>query len=533
MRYWEEVRPYEDPFLARHSVSRRRPPTPSIPDLRWEHSRRVQRELFSAFGLEAFADSITAEMHSRPTPHVSKIDARMIALRRLLAYYLPRLLVFLAAELKPPVQTYNKVSKLGWPYMCVPTDKAARSLWSYLIARGNPAYLAPSFGTMNVRLQPEEGDKIRIMQFISDRGEVYEKEVTAEDRYIFLRETQETLQCARTRGVFGKQAPNQTVQVVDTAFNNALGSYPVCKHNMYGEDVLKGVRRFHLALDVKHMERFTAAGIGLRTEIIGGNYKKVHDQMDSAGYVVPSDTWRTWWRLRRVPRDLILQFSSGHSAVAPSQKEILICILWAMHVDLWGMEESSALKAVLSGDTPFLNIKNFGDDNFWSAHTPEVLEHAFKYCSRFLHCEKEDPPKFLGFEFHPHTGFKLSERSYLLKTWLSERAPLSSFRKFPYFGWVQKRKIYLQYGVERRMVEVFEMENKLLESVGYSWRYVEAMARKEAEQIQMNVLPDYLFGKDYLLTPEERIASGAFDGIMPEDTAPILKDAIDPALYKG
>lgn len=532
MKYWQRVERFTDRELAEKIVPRRRNVIPPVPGMELERSMIVQRELFEKFGLEAYKDLVSAEMSSRPVPQVSAFSGKLLALAKLCEERLPRLLAYISPLLTPPVQTFNKVSKMGWPYFCRPEDKASRALWSYNLAKATSQYLKECFTSINIRLQPEKPDKVRQLQFITDSGEVQDRDISGEDRAIYVKGLGAVKTAQRTRLVFNKPANNLIMQIADTALNNVWMTFPLCSNNMYDTAPRNKIRRHVLALDVKHMERFTGAIIATRTLILGGEYRKQHDQMDEGGFLVPSDTWRSYWRLSKVASRMLVQFGSGHSAVAPSQKEALICILWAMHVELWGMQEEEALEAVLSGDTPYLHIMNYGDDNFWSAHDPSLLDAALDFASRYLDCEPENPPKFLGFTWSDDRVFRLSHESYLLKTYLHERAPLSTFRKYPYFGWTEKRKIYAQYGDHRLMKEVFDVEEDCLSRAGLPWSAVLQRSEAEREAAMRNEpSPNALFGKDYLMTAEEKIASGAFDGMYPDETAPLLHELLDGSLF--
>jgi hypothetical protein len=272
------------------------------------------------------------------------------------------------------------------------------------------------------------------------------------------------------------------------------------------------------------MERNTAAIIAARNKLIGGLYGDWHTMITEKGFLGPSTDRNVCFFFSQVLDGYLVQFGSGHSAVAPSQKEAILCILIAMHVELWGMSVSEAITNVISGSTPYLHIMNFGDDNFWSSDSQEHLEQAFQFISDILPTETEVPPKFLGFVWdEERRKFMLPASSYLLRTYLHERPPFGYFRKFAFFGWVEKRKVYLQYGDTRLMEEIFDYENTVLKRAGLDWLDIEEEARKEAQQLEdVDLNPDAILGRDYRLTPEEKIASGLFDGMMPDETKPIF-----------
>lgn len=533
---WHDVSEFTDMKAANEIVPRRRRPQNPIPSgekeesISWSAYDFMKAEMFTKFGLDGYVPVVSAEMRSRPVPFVSARTPKMARLENLMERRLPGLFKRLAGRLKPPFQTYNKESKVGWPHFCRSEFKKELALRAYCAQREHPHYLDDSFITSNVRLQPEVAAKKRIMQFVDDEGHVYEREVTPDMRAIYVQELNGDYLAMRTRNVYNKAANNLALQMVDSAINNAWASYPVSSHNMFGEDVTKGIRRYVRAIDISHMERFTAVAIPVRRKLIGGHYQAQHEKMDEGGYLVPSDSWRTYWRLRKPHSDYIVQFGSGDSAVAPSQKEVLYCVLWEMHVVVFGMNEVEALDTVLMGNTPFIHIMNYGDDNFWSAHEPGILDKAMKFADEYLDVSEEDPAKFLGFEWlQSYRRFVLPLSSYLLKTYLHERAAVGSLRKYPCHGWVQKRQIYRVFGDSAQFTGVFELENQLLEAAGTSWAQIENRASQEQEEMAKEAKATEMawFGKDYLMSPEELMATGRYDGLSPEESAPWVKDMLE------
>lgn len=504
-------------------------PLPGAPS--WGAYREAMAAMFSRYGLGEYASNASGEMSFRPAPQVTPEgqDERLTRSTSLYERWGPKLLARIAKEIQPPWQTYNKESRVGWPEFKRSTEKAklAEHWFSRLVE--DPTSFKECFTIQNVRIQPEPASKERDVQAVMSDGESVDVHVDADVRTIRGPDGRDYL-AQRARPVNNLPVPNLWCQIVDTAVNNVIGSWGFKKFDMYGNPPHSRIRTHFMAVDVKHMERFTAAIMPLRTALIGGSYALAHNTMEAGGYVIPSaDSWGRAPVLLRDPIG-VAAFASGHSAVAPSQAEFLFCILWSWLVDEMKMEESRAFEALKTGDTPFLCVFNFGDDNFWSSHEKGHLDAAVAYAGRYLNLQEEKPPKFLGFELDPRSRrFTLAPLSYLLKTYLHERSPLGLLRKKPFLGWTLKREIYAQYGDRDFFRELFLFENSVLASVGIEWSDVEKKAREEKDSLVVGgrmPTPDELFGKDYLLTAEQKIALGTYDGLSPEATAGPLRDMI-------
>lgn len=515
MKYWSSV--VEMPrALVQGIVNPRRGVIFPVPGLSPQSYYKGKRLVFERFGLEELIPVLSAEPRWRQAPQVTPLTGKLELTQQLYRRYAPSLYARIAKGVKPVIQTFNKDSRLGWPRFDRPVDKAAEVADEWKRYIDDPSSYAKCFTVMNVRVQPEALSKTREYQVPDDAGNVYDREMNQDERHLFG-----PYHAGRARLVFNKPMLNLTCQVVDTVINGWLGSQTLCHHDMYGRSWSGRVRPHVLAFDIKHMERFTAASTQTRYELIRGSYSQAHSMMEAQPYLTPSDTWRSFWLLANPVAGSLVQFGSGHSAVAPSQKEVLICLLTHAHVTLWGYPEDEAMTAVLSGESRELSMLNFGDDNFVSAYDPSILDALFEFLGRYLDVVRENPPKFLGFTW---TGaeFLLGGRSYLEKTWLHERSPMGRFRTLPFLGWVLKRDIYSRHGNPSEMALIYDYENKVLEDLGLPWRDIETQARNEEREASGLVAlshPALLFGKDYLLTPEEKLASGQFVGWSADETA--------------
>jgi hypothetical protein len=514
--------------MATKIVNPRRGSVISIPLAGWKQQVHVQDLLFDTFGLDDIAGCTTGEMRSRPVPQVFKISETK-ALTDLFSDWAPRIYTRLMAEIVPPLQTLNKTSRLGWPVFKSPPSKKPilQRYFSRIVDEG-VEFMNDAFIIMNVRLQAESKRKKREFLFIDSNGEVYSQEVGARERQIETPVGRRT--GSRTRLVFNLPVANLLTQVFDSAAHNALLKYPAFHHNMYSVAGAGRLSPHAVFFDVSHFERHTSEIVRLRSRIIGGRYGEIGALFDSLPFLCPTDDWKRkmlLWPNRDA--GFSDQFASGYSPVAPVQKEIFWALYSAFAVEMLGLQPDSALSWVAQGGDHRLRIINYGDDNVADGD-PGVLRELLPFMNQYLAAQEEDPPKFLGF-LYTHAGWKLGVTSYLSKTYLNERRPStperkSNFRKFPAFGWVEKRKTYAKYGVPELVTKVFPEEDYQLAQVGIPWSKIETQAAVESIQArdQAGLLDEnWILGKDWLMTPEDKLATGEFDGLYPEETEPLLR----------
>jgi hypothetical protein len=510
----------------RSLINPRRGSIKSVPLLSWTAAENQADTLFERFGLEQYVGCTTAEMRRRPVPHVFKLEHTK-ALTDLYVSRGPEVLARILHQIKPPLQPLNKVSRLGWPFFSHPDSKRATLLPAFqkLEEEGAKAALDGCFIILNVRLQAESVKKKRTMMFVRDDGTVYEDDVLQEDRKVETGSGR-TRVGSRTRLVFNMPYANLYKQVLDTAIHSVLLSYPAFHHNMYSATGTLPVQGDILFFDVKHFERHTAAIARARAQIIGGLYSDIVTEFTRAPFLCPTDTWKGaqfLWPDRAAGWSD--QFASGDSAVAPLQKEVFACLYMEVAERVLGIERGNSLNWVLQGGDSRITIRNYGDDNSLSGDKG-ALREAFSLIKTFLEAEEEDPPKFLGFLWTT-SGWRLGVESYITKTYLNERAPYTTFRKYPCFGWTEKRSVYRKYGVAALEGEVFPMENHLLAASGHPWSEVLINSQKESmlagTEAGSYSTPNFLLDKDYLMTNEEKISSGLYEGLYPEETRDMIR----------
>lgn len=519
------------PKELREVVNPRRGAIRTVPGLGWKSFLQLKDELFGKFGLDGYQGCVTGEMLSRPVPHVFKVS-ETAALTELYEKRAPAVFSLILRRITPPLQPLNKQSRLGFPWFDRPESKRARLLpfFERILGGELEALMQGCFIIMNVRLQPEPKSKEREMAFVNDAGSVSIRKVTEKERTRPVGDLGD-LVMARTRLVFNLPWPNLFKQVLDTAIHNVLLSFPVFHHNLYSKTGYLPLQPHVRALDVKHFERHTATLARARGALLGGLYSQISSTFAAAPFLCPSDSWKSthllWPDRANGWSD---QFASGDSAVAPVQKEVFLCLYSAFAEQELGVPPGRSMEWVLAGGDSRLTIHNYGDDNLLSGD-PAAVQAAFDFLGEYLHVEEEEPAKFLGF-LATKEGFRLGKQSYLLKTWLNERAPYSAFRKYPMYGWVEKRKVYDEYGEADIRGEVFPFENALLGSAGLPWSDILVHAQREAMALATRSAayrnPSWLLGKDYMMTAEEKIATGMYEGLYPGETKRYIQGLLGP-----
>lgn len=519
---------------ASRILNPRRGPTISFPGLAFPEHVGIQDRLFERFGLDGLVGCTTMEILKRPVPQVF-LEKEVEALTSLYCRWLPYIHEKLKPRLTPVAQPLNKTSRMGWPEFRNPESKRA-TLDGYLAQMLRSEYLDPrweeSFTVMNVRLQDEVTSKVRAFQFVNNKGEVYDEDIGEEQRK--LKTPAGDRYASRTRLVFNMPIPNLMKQFWDSTVHAALLTYPAFHHDLYTPGGIRRPLQHVLAFDVKHFERHTAACVRARAEYFGRLYAAIASLFARIPFCCPTDDWKDV-KFLYVDREAGYsdQFASGDSAVAPAQKEIL----WSLYSE-WastslGMTRDAALEWVAQGGDSRFCIHNYGDDNFVSSTDPKMLDDVFKFMEQYLHVETESPPKFLGFLW---TGdrFVLPVKSYLAKQWLNERPPFSGFRVYPFLGLIEKRKIYTAMGEPRISSEVMPAEDQELSDAGLPWSTVieraqlEIAASRNRDPILMR--PEILTDKEYLLTPDQKMASGLYEGYRADESARVVRALVRPDL---
>jgi len=481
-------------------------------------------EMFSKFKLDQFVGCVTGEMNSRPIPQVFREDT-VKPLTDLYIDWLPDITNWLLPQVKAPHQTYNKISRVGWPGFHRPENKL------HYVLDHMPAILAgdldmykEAFIVMGIRVQAESRTKEREFLFVDDDDNVVARKVGPAERTIKTPAGPRV--GSRTRLVFNLPVYNLVKQIWDTAVHNVFMRWPAFHHDMTNGNILP-VRGYHLCLDIKHFERNTASCNRARSAFYGGVYGKCGEITASIPFAVPTASW-DGAKFLYVNRSAGWsdQYASGDSAVAPSQKEILMAVYASFFHTALNYPRADCCNVVARGGDERLTIRNYGDDN--SIDGDETVVKAFhEYIKQYLPVDVEEPPRFLGFQWYPEFHkWMLPPQSYLSKVYLNERAPGGNFRKYPFLGWVAKRDVYSKIGHPSIRAEIFPVEDNLLSKLGTPWYSIVRRGdedKKLAHQAGLEAINTLtLLGKDYALTPKEQIAAGTHTGLAPEATRTII-----------
>jgi hypothetical protein len=525
----------EQKRLLTSIISPRRGPSASVPGLKLLEGCLMADEMYTKFGMDELVGCVTGEMISRPVPQVFRTSS-VKALTDLYTEWLPDIGMWVLPQVQAPFQTYNKISRVGWPGFYRPENKLSYVLqFMREILEGDLARFEEAFIVMGIRVQAESKTKEREFIFVNDNDKIVAKKVSGKQRTIKTPAGPRI--GSRTRLVFNLPIYNLVKQVFDTAIHNVFMRHPAFHHDMNNGNILP-VRGFHLCFDVSQFERNTAECNRVRAQFYGGVYARCSDITSRIPFAVPTDTW-DGARMLYVNREAGWsdQYASGDSAVAPSQKEIFMAIYANFAHRELGIPRSAACAWVAGGGDARLTIRNYGDDNSINGEE-KVVWAFFEYVKQYLPVSVEDPPRFLGFQWFPeYQQWLLPITSYLTKVYNNERAPGSNFREFPFLGWTEKRKVYSRIGDPRISREVFGIEDKLLDRVGLPWYQIERLASedrvKAAKKGKLAALhPAMLLGKEYSMTPAEQIAAGTHTGLNSDATRSILPKLVSKETNK-
>lgn len=498
----------------------------------WDEYVRIKQRMFAEYGLESYSDCVMGEMRMRPIPHMFEAS-KVEALRSLYERRAPALFDRMMREITPPTQAINKLSKLGWPWLRHYESK--KQILLPALQRFYETSAEESFGEgwiqVGIRLQPEELEKERIIMVVTDEGAIEERKITSKERALTVNDT--PMFGARTRVIESPPSVgNQACQPLDTAIHNwFIDNHGGFSHDLNTPGGVRIPHGFVLMLDMKNFDRFTGPCWRARADIIGGRYLDVVSVFKNLPFLVPSESWKkVFFIWPDYGSGYELQFGSGISAVAPIQKEIFFCIYQEFAETALGVGSSSSANWVLAGGDARFGFLNYGDDNAVFGDKAAVLEFQH-FISKYLEAVPEEPPKFLGFLWKDG-AFKLGTSSYLLKTWLNERAPFTHFRKYPMHGWVEKRRTYLQKGVPE-FDRLFALEDSLLAESSMTWQDVMSRAQVEASTMARSFRSTRVRSllaeeKEYQLTAEEKLSLPGYEGFYPEETKVMISNIVAP-----
>lgn len=508
-------------------VNRRRAPIAPVPGMSLQDGYFAGDEMFTHFGLNKYVGCVTGEAKVRPIPQAFQTST-VSALTQLYSKHIEELFSIIIPELEVPIQTLSRVSKRGYPLFTRSDDPVAQTApYFKSISAGDLSSLDGAFIIMNVRLQPEDRDKVRVNMIVTPDGVIEDLPYTTAIREIHV--TGLGLRVgSRVRLVFNFPIANLVKQVVDTAIHKWFMRSMTFRHDMYNGKI-HPVRGYHMALDVKNFDRHIPLAARVRAQVIGGVYHQIVDAFSRLAFACPTSDWKSVdFLYPNRAQGWSDQYGSGDSGVAPIAKEIFMILFATYIMKVKGYSFAQSAAEVLRGGIDGFTIRNYGDDNSFSGDET-LVKGFFDYAANYLTVEEENPPKFLGFVWYPGLGWKLPVESYLTKTWLPERGVFTPFREVPNLGWVEKRINYVKYGHPDVASKVFPFEDRVISAFGNPWSKVLMAASKERMSLDHSKLitsPEYVHGKEYLLTDEEKIRSGLATALPKEECRRLIKALI-------
>lgn len=236
--------------------------------------------------------------------------------------------------------------------------------------------------------------------------------------------------------------------------------------------------------------------------------------LDGLTYFIKTDQDITWNGDNISVPDVFTQLGSGLSCVAPVAKEILLIIYASYFAEKFKISKQEAISTVMNGGNNQLRMLNYGDDNVIYGDDKSLVMDCYNWIAQYLPLSVESPPAFLGYTYPP---FQLRTPSYVLNEWEAERPPGSRFRPYPFYGMVERDKVYLEQTVtnEIRNLQIFKY--KQLDKFGYTRTLINQQAFRESQEIatadDLASHVNVLLGKEYLLTNEEKLKSVRYVGL--------------------
>jgi hypothetical protein len=511
---------------------------------------------YNAAGLSEYNDCWTGEMASRPIPFIST-DSKPLRTVEVFRKYIRAVLSFLAPHITPAIQTINKISSLGYPINANPGDGIDRKAGSHhfmekvnqskfdvvldLFApmmEGDFSVYRDGYHTIGCRKQNEPPSKLREFQFITDDGYVYQKEIDAREREIDV-PTIGPMVGSRTRTITRPPVVNLFLQCWDTLLHNAIKRYPLFDSNVYVHESWPSDSNF-VTFDCKHYERYLGLCAIAYAEAVGGVYEEQLLQLIYYPFIVPSDTWRSFfWIKPHYKPGVYPQFSSGLSPVAPLGKLTNICIQVSYFVETKGMDTRSAIATVFDGVSGNMRRWSFGDDNRLLGDKEEIKRFT-TYLGEYLELEFDDPPKYLGTKYRRDLGrWCLPAETYNLKLYQPERD--YEWKDYPNLGMVERRRTFTEYGEPEIGSTIIPYEDELWLNVGHPFAEIASAAvaeRVKAQNKGVTLNPFLVSDKEYLMSEDQKVASGLFWHLKPDVTATIVlrligKELGDQLQFKG
>jgi hypothetical protein len=471
--------------------------------------------------------------------------------------YIKDVFRYLLPHMQPATQTINKISSLGYPVNVNPGDGVDRKSGSLTEGKkikqskfdivlelfkpmesGDFDLYKDGYHTVGCRKQNEPPSKKREFQFISAAGDIVQRDITAEARYIDVPGLGGMVG-SRSRTIVRPPVVNLYLQCFDTLLHNTIKRHPLCDSNVYTKQEWPSDAHF-VTFDCKHYERYLGLCAITYAEAVGGRYAEQLLQLIYYPFVVPSDDWKRFFEIRPLYGPGVYpQFSSGLSPVAPLGKLANICVQVAYFVEQKGQDVPSAIATVLSGTSDSMRRWSFGDDNRVMGHKDEVKAFC-DHMANYFDVEFDDTPKYLGTVFRRDLGrWVLPASTYNLKLYQPERD--YEFKDYPNLGMLARRETFTEFGEPEIARDIIPFENDLWNAIDHPFVKIAAAAVAERQMATRKgiKLNEYLVtDKDYLMSEEEKVRSGLFWHLQPDVTASVVvglvgREVLEQLPFKG
>jgi hypothetical protein len=450
--------------------------------------------------------------------------------------HLRAVLRFLIPQITPHVQPVNKVSSLGYPIHGNPGTgidamtgvQTMESKFDVVcnlfqpMQAGDFSEYDDMVHTIGKRLQNEPPSKVREYQFITSDGKIVQREITGLDRSINVPDLGPMVG-SRTRTITQPPVVNLWIQCWDSMIHNAIMRHPLCGANMYAHDKWDSGNDFS-TFDCKHYERYLGMAAIAYAEAVGGVYERLLMAMIKAPFITPSLDWKTFFEVTPQYRTGVYpQFSSGLAPVAPLGKLTNICAQVEYFMTALHLSQDTAVRVVFSGVSEGLIRWMYGDDNRIKGDKSK-RDSFISFMSEVFDIEMDDVPKYLGMVFIPATGeFMLPDSTYELKMYQPERD--FSWKDFPNLGLVERRRVFEAFGDPIIAKKLIPYENELWDAIEHPFHIVVAASvteRMKTMKQGVTLNKWEVTDKDYLMTDQEKMASGKYWHFKPDVTASIV-----------
>lgn len=465
--------------------------------------------------LEKFHRVLTNEPSSRPIPQLSlKLRDKIERLAKLFENRYHYILDWYKNNVVPGVLTVQRKSRIGYPIWEIISDGSGKRdlvLTASDAINDGTIKAADITGPtiLNVRTQNDPMDKVRDYSFINKDGEVYEKRIDALAReFTFL---DRKFLCSRCRLVFNYSMTNLETQSDDTLMHDALLGTDLFHHVLIDLALKDNAIRLpegwsKFGMDARHYERLMGMISRIRSRIIGGLYQEISDLNFNQPYLVPSDDWSCAFLISPTEEGRKYeQFGSGYSGVATLGKEVMLVLLAEFVHLTFGMSYDLALVATLNNKVPDMYFADYGDD-FIALGKTEYINQLRSWMETSLDIEESNT--FLGYVDEGSSDsirFHLRLESAVNNFWRPERAGGSMFRPFFFLGYIMRRDAYMKQGNERVRKFINDEWNIITRFISAD----EILRRAREEFRRSKALPiNYVLGKEYLLSKEEKIGLG-------------------------